>query len=69
MKAWDKFLVPPQGIYLTISLSPSAELNPQQMEDVNYLKEHSSLQEEGGPQEAFLGPLTVQSGFYSDPCL
>ena len=34
---WDRVLVPPQGMHVTISLSSSAELNPQQMLDVNYL--------------------------------
>ena len=34
---WDRVLVPPQGIHITVSLSSSAELKPQQMEDVNYL--------------------------------
>ena len=29
-------LVPPQGIHITISLSSSAELKPQQMEDVSF---------------------------------
>ena len=37
VQPWGRVLVPPQGIHITISLGSSAELNPQQMEDVNIL--------------------------------
>ena len=35
VQLWGRVLVPPQGIFITISLNSSAELNPPQMEDVN----------------------------------
>ena len=38
VQLWGRVLVLPQGIHLTICLSASAELKPQQMEDVNLLK-------------------------------
>ena len=41
VQPWGRVLVPPQGIHI-MSLSSSAELNPQQMEDANYLMKHSS---------------------------
>ena len=55
-------LVPPQGIYITISLSSSAELKPpQQMEDVNYLMKHSPFWNERGPPAPVLGPRNTTS--------
>ena len=35
MQPWGRVLAPPQGIYRTIPLNSSAELNLQHMEDVN----------------------------------
>ena len=51
-----RVLVPPQGIHITISLSSSAELNPQQMEDVSILhsREEVRLKE---PEKLIKRPL------------
>ena len=47
-------LAPPQGIYITVSLSLSAELKPQQMEEP---LDGAFCVPQGGPPEPVLGPL------------
>ena len=61
---WDGILVLPQGIRITISLSSSAELNPQQMEDVNYLIKLSSFQREAH-QETTWGQIKGMQGLHT----
>ena len=56
VQPWGRVLLPHQGIYITISLSLSAELNPQQMEEL--LDVASSFWEEEPPEQV-LGPLNT----------
>ena len=61
VQLWGRVLVPPQRIYITISLSPSAEPTfPHKKKWKNYLMHHSLLWDEGGPPEPSPGAAKHQ---------
>ena len=75
---WGRVLVPPQGIYITVSLSSSTNWNPQQMEDINEVffipKEGSSEPILGPPKHqlwktmhALIDPDPYKSFYFSLP--